>query len=177
MAKLLRNTIHEKIYEIRGKKVILDADLAILYNVETRKLNQAVRRNLNRFPEDFFFQLTFNEWQSLISQNVISSWGGRRTLPLAFTEHGIAMLASILKSEIAVAMNIAIIHTFIALRNIQVDYSGLLDRITQLEETFHRKFTSIDQALDFLLHEKQKDKEQKNRKKIGFLPENKKNKT
>ena len=100
MAKLLRNTIHEKIYEIRGKKVILDADLAILYNVETRKLNQAVRRNLNRFPEDFFFQLTFNEWQILISQNVISIWGLRRTLPLAFTEHGIARLASIVKSEI-----------------------------------------------------------------------------
>ncbi len=173
MTNLPENTIHQKIFEIRGKKVILDTDLALLYKVETRKLNQAVRRNLNRFPEDFFFQLTKKEWQILISQNVISSWGGRRTPPFAFTEHGIAMLASILKSDTAISMNIAIINTFIALRKLKVDNSELLDKIIELEDKFDKKFSSIDQILDFLLHEKLADNEQKNRKKIGFLPENK----
>ena len=126
--------IQRKIYEIRGQRVILDRDLAALYGVETRVLNQAVRRNMDRFPEDFMFQLTLEEWQTmssqivttegadkqtdsiLKSQIVISSWGGTRKLPFAFTEHGVVMLASLLRSDIAVTMSIQITRAFVAMR-------------------------------------------------------------
>ena len=91
--------IQQKIFSIRGEQVMLDFDIATLYDVETKVLNQAVKRNLDRFPEDFMFQLTENEWENLRSQFVTSSWGGRRYLPYAFTEHGVTMLASVLKSE------------------------------------------------------------------------------
>ena len=99
--------IQSKIQTIRGERVILDIDIAGLYQVETKILNQAVKRNIVRFPEDFMFQLTEKEWENLRSQFVTSSWGGRRYLPFAFTEHGVTMLASILKSEKAVQMSIA----------------------------------------------------------------------
>ena len=93
--------IQSKIYEIRGQQVMFDFDLAALYQVETRILNQSVKRNIKRFPEDFMFQLTVEEWQNLKSQFVISSWGGVRKLPYAFTEQGVAMLSSVLNSDIA----------------------------------------------------------------------------
>lgn len=92
--------IESKIFELRGQKVMLDRDLAQMYGVETRILNQAVKRNISRFPEDFMFQLNDEEWRNLKSQIVISSWGGVRKNPLAFTEQGVAMLSSVLKSEI-----------------------------------------------------------------------------
>ena len=110
------NVIHELIHEIDGYKVMLDFDLAKLYGVTTKALNQAMKRNLERFPSDFSFQLTKEQWENLRSQIVISSWGGARYLPFAFTEHGVTMLASILRSERAVKMNIAIVRAFIALR-------------------------------------------------------------
>lgn len=111
--------IDRRIYIVRSKKVMLDADLAELYQVETRALNQAVRRNLDRFPEDFMFQLMAQEAQSLASQIVISKpagRGGRRTLPYAFTELGVAMLSSVLSSDRAVQMNILIMRAFVRLR-------------------------------------------------------------
>src|ERR1700739_176328 len=109
---LAEEGIISKIYLIRGKKVMLDRDLAELYGVETRVLNQAIRRNEKRFPEDFMFQLDQGEFKSLISQNVTSSWGGIRKLPLAFTEQGVAMLSSVLNSETAIEVNIQIIRIF-----------------------------------------------------------------
>jgi hypothetical protein len=118
-------TIQRKIYEIRGQKVILDRDLAALYQVETKVLNQAVKRNIERFPEDFMFQLTLKEWREiavnedvtiLTSQIVTSSWGGTRRLPYAFTEQGIAMLSSVLRSHVAIQMNINIMRAFVAMR-------------------------------------------------------------
>ena len=109
---LVQNLIHE----IRGKKVMLDFDLAKLYQVETKVLNQAVRRNIKRFPEDFMFQLDNKEFANLKSQIVTSSWGGRRTPPLAFTEEGIAMLSSVLHSDIAIAANISILRAFVKVR-------------------------------------------------------------
>ena len=109
---LVQNLIHE----IRGQKVMLDADLARLYQVETKVLNQAVRRNIKRFPEDFMFQLDNKEFANLKSQIVTSSWGGRRTPPLAFTEEGIAMLSSVLHSDIAIAANISILRAFVKVR-------------------------------------------------------------
>ena len=108
--------VQDLIHEIRGKKVMLDFDLARLYQVETKVLNQAVRRNIKRFPEDFMFQLDNKEFANLKSQIVTSSWGGRRTPPLAFTEEGIAMLSSVLHSDIAIAANISILRAFVKVR-------------------------------------------------------------
>ena len=108
--------IQSKIYEIRGQRVMLDFDLAALYQVETRVLNQAVKRNMKRFPSDFMFQLTSDEWAILKSQFVISSWGGTRKLPFAFTEQGLAMLSGVLNSDIAIQVNINIMRAFVAVR-------------------------------------------------------------
>lgn len=105
--------IQQKIYEIRGEKVMLDKDLASLYQIEVKRLNEAVKRNIRRFPSDFMFQLTKEEWSNLKSQFATSSWGGVRKLPYAFTEQGVAMLSSVLNSEIAIEVNIAIMRTFL----------------------------------------------------------------
>ena len=121
--------IQRKIFEIRGQKVILDRDLAALYQVETRVLNQAVKRNIERFPEDFMFQLTKEEWQILKSQLVISNgYGGQRYLPYAFTEHGVVMLASLLRSEIAVKMSVQITRAFVAMRQTLVMQLELINQ-------------------------------------------------
>ena len=109
--------IRRKIYEIRGFKVILDFDLAYMYEVETKRLNEAVKRNIRRFPPDFMFQLTKEEWENLKSQFATSSWGGRRKLPSAFTEHGIIMLSSVLNSKIATQIKIVVVKAFIDMRH------------------------------------------------------------
>lgn len=109
--------IQSKIYEIRGQRVMLDRDLAELYQVETKVLNQAVKRNIKRFPPDFMFQLTSQEFANLKSQIVTSSWGGTRKMPYAFTEQGVAMLSGLLNSDIAINANIAIMRAFVAMRN------------------------------------------------------------
>jgi phage regulator Rha-like protein len=108
--------IQKLIYEIRGRQVMLDADLADIYQVETRRLNEAVKRNIDRFPREFMFQLTQIEYDNLKSQFATSSWGGRRTLPFAFTEHGVIMLSSVLNSKVATKINIAIVKAFIEMR-------------------------------------------------------------
>lgn len=113
--------IQNKIYEIRGQRVMLDFDLAELYQVETRVLNQSVKRNVRRFPPDFMFQLAPDEWEILKSQFVISSWGGTRKLPLAFTEQGLAMLSGILNSDIAIQVNICIMRAFVAMRQLMLN--------------------------------------------------------
>jgi len=130
--------ILSKIYLIRGKKVMLDRDLADLYNVETRALNQAVKRNMSRFPLDFMFQLTNREMENWKSQFVISSKKkmGLRKLPLAFTEQGVAMLSGILNSEIAVDVNIQIIRIFIKMRKILVANKDILSKLDQLKRKF-----------------------------------------
>lgn len=109
--------IQSKIYEIRGQRVMLDRDLAELYHVETKVLNQSVKRNIMRFPADFMFKLSKQEFDNLRSQFVTSSWGGSRTLPYAFTEQGVAMLSGLLKSDIAINTNIVIMRAFVAMRN------------------------------------------------------------
>lgn len=124
--------IQNKIYEIRGLKVMLDQDLADLYQVEVRVLNQAVKRNIKRFPSDFMFQLTTNEWDILKSQFVTSSWGGIRKLPYAFTEQGLAMLSGVLNSDIAIQVNINIMRAFAAIRKIIA--TSPVDRVGRLEE-------------------------------------------
>lgn len=124
--------IQSKIYEIRGQKVMLDFDLAELYQVETRRLNEAVKRNIKRFPDDFMFQLNGDEWKNLKSQFATSSWGGTRKLPYAFTEQGLAMLSGVLNSDIAIQVNINIMRAFVVVRH-QVLNSPANDRIGQLE--------------------------------------------
>jgi len=132
------STIQNLIYEIRGHKVMLDSDLAELYGVEVRILNQAVKRNFNRFPNDFMFQLTDSEWNNLRSQFVISSldkkWGGRRTAPYVFTEHGILMLSSVLNSKRAIEINITIMRAFIKLRQFALKATYKINEIKELRQ-------------------------------------------
>jgi hypothetical protein len=126
-------SIENRIFLIRGQKVILDADLSELYQVPTKVFNQAVKRNLGRFPEDFMFQLTKIEFENLKSQFVTSNRGGRRYIPYAFTEHGVAMLSSVLKSERAVQMNILIIRAFVKIREMLATHKELAHKIDCLE--------------------------------------------
>lgn len=128
-----QKVIESKIYEVRGSKIMLDKDLAELYGVETRTLNQAVTRNRNRFPQDFTFRLTTDELDNLRSQFVISSWGGTRYPPRAFTEHGILMLSNVLKSERAVKVSIQIIRVFNKMREMVQDYRELLKKLRRIE--------------------------------------------
>ena len=137
MAKIIAipdEIIINKIHFIRGKKVMLDRDLADLYNVTTFNLNKAVRRNIKRFPEDFMFQLENEEVRNLIFQNGISSWGGTRKAPYAFTEQGVAMLSGILTSDIAIEVNIRIIRIFTRLREMLLTHTDILLKLEQLEK-------------------------------------------
>ncbi|NLT49800.1 MAG: ORF6N domain-containing protein [Ignavibacteria bacterium] len=120
---------------IRNQKIMFDSDLAELYGVETKVLNQAVKRNIDRFPQDFMFQLTGEEWKDLKSQFVTSSWGGRRTPPFVFTEQGVAMLSSVLNSKRAVQVNISIMRVFVKMREFATNYSGLLEKIKELQNS------------------------------------------
>jgi hypothetical protein len=126
-----------KIFLIRNKRVMLDSDLADLYQVETRRLNEQVKRNLSRFPEDFMFQLTQDEWGNLMSQIATSNsdWGGRRKAPYAFTEHGVLMLSSVLNSERAIQVNIQIMRIYTRLRSVLMDHKDILLKLERLEHT------------------------------------------
>ena len=159
--------IQNKIYEIRGQRVMLDFDLADLYDVETRVLNQAVKRNSRRFPPDFMFQLSKSEFDNLMSQNVISSWGGTRKLPYAFTEHGVTMLASVLRSEIAIDINIQIVRAFIALRQYALGYAELNQKLESFMVETNMQFNDIYQALTEMSSLKSNQNKPKN--KIGYL--------
>ena len=140
--------IISQIYFIRGRKVMLDSDLARIYGVETRILNQAVKRNINRFPADFMFQLKNEELSNLMSQIVISSWGGRRKMPFVFTEHGALMLASVLNSSTAIDASIYVVRAFVKLRELLTIHKELADRIDDLER---RTFEKLDEHADQLL--------------------------
>ncbi len=155
--------ISSKIYFIRGVKVMLDRDLAELYEVETRALNQAVKRNLKRFPDDFMFQLTKTGFKNLISQFVTSSWGGVRKMPYAFTEQGVAMLSGILTSDRAIQVNIQIMRTFTKLRHMIAGHEELKKAIEELKKQTDERFEVVFTVLDKLLAD-----DEKTNKKIGF---------
>ncbi|RZK90575.1 MAG: ORF6N domain-containing protein [Pedobacter sp.] len=177
-------SIQSRIYELRGERVMLDFDLASLYEVETRVLNQAVKRNIERFPEDFMFQLTATEWESirsqivtgsgesnLKSQIVTSSWGGTRKLPSAFTEQGVAMLSGVLRSEKAVEMNIAIMRAFVDIRKILLKQSNINEQLKEIKERIGEHDVQLNElydAMDNLLDEKIAQLKWKDREKIGF---------
>ena len=135
-----------KIYLIRGQKVMLDKDLAELYALETRTLNQAVKRNSDRFPADFMFRLTNGELENLRSQIVISSWGGIRYLPMAFTELGVSMLSGVLKSETAIRVHIQIIRVFVRMRELLLTHKDILVQLQSIE----RKLTGHDEDIALL---------------------------
>jgi hypothetical protein len=173
--------VHNKIYEIRGIKVMLDFDLAGLYEVETKVLNQSVKRNIKRFPPDFMFQLTKDEFESLKSQFVTSNKlnslhietssekrGGNRRLPYAFTEQGLAMLSGILHSEKAINVNIAIMRAFVYLKQFALTNKELTDKLKKLESKTNKKFKDVYDALDYLLQKDKLESEQKTRVRIGF---------
>ena len=138
--------IQSKIYEVRGQKVMLDFDLAEMYQVETRILNQSVKRNQSRFPEDFMFQLTNEEWEDMSSQFVIPSRAKRpkSALPLAFTEHGVVMLSSILRSDIAIQTSVLIVRAFVAIRQLIAKFP--VDRVGQLENQMEELKNYIEEA-------------------------------
>ena len=156
--------IKEKIHVIRGNKVMLDYDLALLYGTESKRIKEAVRRNMNRFPDDFMFELTKEEFENLRTHFASSSYGGRRYLPFAFTEQGIAMLSSVLKSEIAVEINISIMRTFVAIRKFASEYIELSKKIDEIEQNF----PEIYQALNFLMDKDKAKDAVEERVKIGY---------
>ena len=159
--------IKEKIHVIRGQKVMLDFDLSELYQIDNKVLKQSVRRNINRFPIDFMFELTRDEYNSLRSQFVTLENGrGKysKYLPFAFTEQGIAMLSSVLKSEIAVEINISIMRTFVAIRKFASEYIELSKKIEEIEQNF----PEIYQALNFLMEKDTSKDKQEERTKIGY---------
>lgn len=158
--------IQNMIYEIRGMRVMLDFDLAAMYQVETRTLNQSVKRNHTRFPSDFMFQLSQQEYEILTSQIVTSSWGGTRKLPFAFTEHGVTMLASVLRSEKAIEINIQIVRAFIALRQFALGYAELNHKLETFMIDTNLQFSDIYQALTELAAKK--EEENKPRRPIGY---------
>lgn len=150
--------IQNKIYEIRGMRVMLDFDLAGMYETETKRLKEAVRRNLNRFPSDFMFELDLKEWQILRTQIATSSWGGSRYSPFAFTEQGVAMLASILNSPKAIEINISIVRAFIALRQYALGYAELNQKLESFMIETNMQFNDIYQALTEMADKKEIEK-------------------
>ena len=185
--------IKSKIFEIRGQKVMLDRDLAELYHVSTSNLNKAVKRNLRRFPPDFMFQLSWDEFEELnkhlIFQNGTSKWGGTRKLPYAFTEQGLAMLSGILTSDIAIEVNIAIMRTFVAIRHmtaslptpdtfagivqlrkefeeLKLDIEDILHDQNDINESTRMQLDNISMVLAEL---QAKEPKHRSKRKIGFI--------
>jgi phage regulator Rha-like protein len=164
--------IQNKIYELRGERVMLDRDLAALYQTETKTLNLAVRRNLKRFPKDFMFRLTKTEFESLRFQIETSkSRGGTRYLPYAFTEQGVAMLSGILNSSKAIKMNIAIMRAFVAIRKILLNQHNLKIQLKEIKERLGEHDVQLNQiydAMENLLDEKATQRNWNERERIGF---------
>lgn len=161
-----QEVIEQKILLIRGHKVMLDKDLAALYGVSTTRLNEQVKRNAARFPEDFMFQLNNEEFKNLMSQIAISRWGGTRKLPYVFTEHGAIMAANVLNSERAVEMSIRIVRTFIKLRQILSNHKELAHKLAELERKIEKhdsEIKGIFEAIRQLMAPPEKPK-----RRIGF---------
>ncbi len=165
-------SIQQLIYKIRGHKVLLDFDLALLYDTETKRLKEAVRRNMDRFPSDFMFELTKDEYNTLRSQFASLENQGRgkysKYNPFAFTEQGVAMLASVLRSDKAIEVNIQIVRAFVFLRQYALSHTGLTVQLEKLEAKYNKQFQDIFEAINYLLQKDKKEVEQNQRKRIGF---------
>jgi hypothetical protein len=160
--------ILNRIYVVRGQKVMLDEDLAAMYGVETRRLNEQVKRNRKRFPSDFMFTLTGKEFDNLMSQNATSSWGGRRKLPYAFTEQGVAMLSSILNSDTAIEVNIRVIRVFTKLREYALTHRDILIQLSKLEKEVKGNSRDISNIFAVLKELIEKQVRTAPRNRIGF---------
>ena len=167
--------IQNKIFEIRGHKVMLDYDLADLYEVETKRLKEAVRRNIDRFPIDFMFELTRDEYNSLWSQIASLENQGRgkhsKYNPFAFTQEGVAMLSSVLRSKKAIQVNISIMRAFVFIRQYALSHKDLTDKLKELETSYNKQFKDVFEAINYLLKRDKKLKENQDRKRIGFIPD------
>lgn len=159
--------IQNKIFEIRGMRVMLDFDLAELYQVETKNLKRAVKRNIERFPDDFMFELTADEWEILRCNFGTSNWGGTRYMPFAFTEQGIAQLSSVLNSPLAIQVNISIIRAFVTLRKYALGYAELNQKLETFMLETNMQFNEIYQALTELASTK--EELSKSRKRVGYI--------
>ena len=167
--------VMQKIYMIRGRNVMLDQDLAELYDVETKRLNEQVKRNISRFPDDFLFQLNKEEFNNLKSQFATSSWGGRRTPPLAFTDYGVLMLSSVLYSDRAIKVNIQIIRIFTKMREMLLAHKDVVSQLEHMQNKLAKHDNNILLIFEYikqLEQEKQYNIEQQDRKKIGFKRQN-----
>jgi len=163
--------VMSKIHIIRGQKVMLDYDLAELYEIENKVLKQAVKRNMDRFPPDFLFELTFDEYHSLRSQIVTLEKGrGKHSKysTFAFSEQGIAMLSSILNSSMPIQINIAIIRTFVFIRQYALTNKDLTEKLKELEIKYNKQFKDVYEALHYLLHKDKQQQSQSLRKRIGY---------
>ena len=158
--------IENKIFIIRGKKIMLDRDLAVLYGVETKLINRAVKRNIDRFPEDFMFQLTKEEFDNLRFHFGTSSWGGQRYLPYAFTENGVAMLSSVLNSKRAIQVNIQIMRTFTKIREMLSTHKELRQKIDKMEKKYDHQFKIVFDAIRQLMSPPEAKK-----RRVGFRRE------
>jgi ORF6N domain len=159
------------IYFVRGQKVMLDMDLAMLYGVENKRFKEAVRRNIKRFPPDFMFELTSEEFENLKSQLIAPSWGGSRYPPFAFTEQGVAMLSGVLNSDRAIAVNIVIMRTFVQMRKLLLSNMELTNRLNDLEDLIYDRLDDQDdeiKAIHHILNDLMSENEQKPRRPIGF---------
>ena len=166
---MLVNLVENKIYLIRGQRVMIDSDLAKLYRVATFRLNEAIKRNKERFPEDFMFQLQKEEFANLTSQIAISSYGGRRYLPYVFTEHGVTMLSSVLRSKKAIQVNIAVVRAFIKIREILATHKDVIvaiESIKREQEKHGKQIIAIIDIINKLLAPPKKKKKER----MGFYP-------
>ena len=159
--------IQNKIFEIRGMRVMLDFDLAELYQVETKNLKRAVKRNIERFPGDFMFELTADEWEILRCNFGTSNWGGTRYMPFAFTEQGIAQLSSVLNSPLSIQVNISIIRAFVTLRKFALGYAELNQKLETFMLETNMQFNEIYQALTELASTRKQNS--KYRKRVGYI--------
>ena len=160
--------IKRSILEIRGKKVILDFELAKMYQTETKRLKESVRRNIKRFPPDFMFELSLQEWNLLRTQFATSKKGGTTRPPFAFTEQGVAMLSSLLNSEIAIEVNINIMRAFVLMRQFALTYQELSEQLKDLENRHNQKFDDIEQVLKYLIQKDKKQIQEGERIQVGY---------
>ena len=163
--------IQRKIYEIHGQRVMLDFDLAELYEIETKYLKRSVRANIKRFPPDFMFELTKSDWKTLrCNFSTLESGRGKypKYLPYAFTEQGVAMLSSVLNSDKAIEVNIAIMRIFVYIRQYALSHEDLTRKLKELETKYDRKFSDVYEAINYLLQKDKQGIRQKERTKIGF---------
>jgi hypothetical protein len=165
---MLLQTIQNKIYELREQRVMLDFDLAELYGIETKRLKEAVRRSIKRFPPDFLIELTKDEWEGLRSHFATSKRGGIRYTPFAFTEQGVAMLSSVLNSDKAIEVNISIMRAFVLMRQYALSHKALTEKLRQMEEKYDRQFNDIHEAINYLLQKDKQEIAQRERKRIGY---------